>query len=544
MSEPQSFAANISLSFVFSDLAPTLTEVFSDTLMMPKFHPVRFLRRNRSSSNPRSVRGALAFSTAQQYTDFIIGFASIMVLSRLLTPTQIGVYSLALTFVNVVHMLRDLGTTDYLIQVEKLDNTTARSAFTVNLLIAWFLATVLFFSSPLIADFFNESGLSTVLRILTITFLLLPIGATTNAILVREMEFGLRYKISLFQVAVQNGLTVLLAWYGFGYYSLAWGAVAGMATAVIGCLTWAGHYRIRGLGLSQWRPVTHFGIRKTAETVMNQLGAAAPDFVIGRMLGLAQVGLFSRGSGLVRMFRQNVMGSVATVSYSTFARLYREGRDVSTPYLQSITLITGLGWPFLGFASLMAYPVIHIFFGSQWTPAVPILRLMSIAGAVVLPVIQFQSLLTAIGRVGLASLATAAVQATTIGMLVVTAFFGLNAIAAGFIVVGIAHTLAICAVIISMTDATAGAYIRALWPSAVVTLAGLVPAVLVKHVLPPGPDVLWLLTLAAGSATLIGCLLAGAWIGHPLWIEIRDFFIKQLASKRRVTYSAANQSND
>ena len=49
------------------------------------------------------------------------------------------------------------------------------------------------------------------------------------------------------------------------------------------------------------------------------------------------------------------------------------------------------------------------------------------------------------GRVGLASLATAAVQATTIGMLVVTAFFGLNAIAAGFIVVGIAHTLAICA---------------------------------------------------------------------------------------------------
>ena len=84
-----------------------------------------------------------------------------------------------------------------------------------------------------------------------------------------------------------------------------------MATAVIGCLTWAGHYRIRGLGLSQWRPVTHFGIRKTAETVMNQLGAAAPDFVIGRMLGLAQVGLFSRGSGLVRMFRQNVMGSVA-----------------------------------------------------------------------------------------------------------------------------------------------------------------------------------------------------------------------------------------
>ncbi|XRG84289.1 lipopolysaccharide biosynthesis protein [Salinisphaera sp. SPP-AMP-43] len=500
--------------------------------MPRKFSPLRFLRRTPSSDSPQSVRGALFFTTIQQYTNFIVSFASIMILSRLLTPKEIGVYSVALTFLNVVHMLRDLGTSDYLVQVPELDNATARTAFTINLCIAWFLAIVLFFASPLLADFFSEPGLSTVLRILTLTFFLLPIGATINAILVREMEFALRFKINLFQVLVQNGLTVLLAFCGFGYYSLAWGAVAGMATAVCGCLFWAGHYRIRGVGLSQWRPVTHFGVQKTAETVMNQLGGAAPDFVIGRVLGLAEVGLFSRGYGLVRMFRQNVMGAVATVSYSTFARLYREGKDVSAPYLHSITLITGLGWPFLAFSSLMAYPVIHIFFGDQWEASVPILRFMAIAGAIGLTVIQFQTLLTSIGRVGLSSLCTAIMQSATIAMLVVTAFISLKAIAIGFIPVACAQAIAIATLIIRLTPATPAAYLRALLPSAIVTLAGLLPTLCIHNLLTPGPDAIWWPTIAAGLAMLSGCLIAGALIGHPLWIELRDFVVKRLGANR------------
>ena len=96
-----------------------------------------------------------------------------MVLSRLLTPIPNQHFLPRLDLCQrSAHVARpgDHGLSD---TGRRLDDTTARSAFTVNLLIAWFLATVLFFSSPLIADFFNESGLSTVLRILTITFLLL-----------------------------------------------------------------------------------------------------------------------------------------------------------------------------------------------------------------------------------------------------------------------------------------------------------------------------------------------------------------------------------
>ncbi|HET7314995.1 lipopolysaccharide biosynthesis protein, partial [Salinisphaera sp.] len=476
---------------------------------------------------PASIRVALMLSGAQQYTNLLVTFPTIMILSRLLTPAQVGVYSVAVAFVNLVHMLRDFGTTEYLVQVKTLDRDTTRSAFTVTLLIAWSLAGVIFLASPLIADFFREPGLGSVLRILAITYLMLPIGSTTSALLARDMQFGIRYKINTTALFVQNGLTIGLAWYGWGYYSPAWGAVAGMATTVSGCLYWGRHHRVRGVGLKQWREVTRFGVKNTVGTIMNQLGEGAPDFVIGRLLGFSQVGMFSRGYGLVRMFNDNISGAIGAVSYSAFSQRHRDGESAGALFLRSITYITGVGWPFLGFASLMAFPIIRIFFGDQWDTAVPILRFLALASALALLVLQYQNFLTAIGRVGLAALWMTAWQVITIGALIGGAFVGVVAVAAALVpataiaVAGVSIGLVVC------TDITIRDYLRALAPSAVLAAFALTPAALLRIFLVPTPDNLWGPLVGAGALLVIGGL-AGAWLAdHPLWREARALLEKR-----------------
>lgn len=498
---------------------------------MRNLNPFRFLRRFRFGQANPNVRGALAFSTAQQYTDFLISFPAIMILSRLLTPAEIGVYSVCITFVNIVHMLRDMGTSEYLVQAERVDDGAAQSAFTINFLIAWFLAAVLFLISPLLADFFNEAGVGNVLKILALTFLFLPIGSIANAMLIREMQFGIRYKISIAQLIIQNGLTIALAWWGFSYYSPAWGAVAGVATTALGSMVWAREYRIRGVGLSHWRAVTSFGLKKTTETVMNQLGAAAPDFVIGRMLGLAQVGLFSRGFGLPRMFRQNVVGAIGAVSYSTYARHHREGKDPGKLYLKKITLVTGFGWPCLGFASLFAYPIMMIFFGHQWEAAVPILRLMAIFTCIGITVIQYQALLTAIGRPGMASLATLMRQTLLVLSLIIGATVSLYGVAVAYVIVGLIMAVLTIAFMSRYTSLSLTRYVAALWPSARLAVWALVPAAVVRFAYPPASDRLWLPILLGGLCWLIGYGIGLRRTGHPLWHELQPVLAK-LRSRR------------
>ncbi|WP_423823594.1 lipopolysaccharide biosynthesis protein [Salinisphaera sp. SPP-AMP-43] len=477
----------------------------------------------------------MAFSTAQQYTGFLITLPSIMILSRLLTPSEVGVYSVSITFVNIVHMLRDMGTSEYLVQLKEVDNDSARSAFTINLIIAWILALTLFFISPWLATFFNEAGIEPVLKILSLTFLVLPIGSIINAMLVREMQFGLRYKINVTQLLVQNGLTIALAWYGFSYYSPAWGAVAGMTATALGCLYWASEYRIRGLSLKQWRAVTDFGVKKTFETVSKQLGAAAPDFVIGRMLGMAQVGLFSRGQGLPRMFRQNIVGAIGAVSYSAYARHYREGGDPAELYLHKITLVTGLAWAFLGFASLFAYPIMMIFFGNQWVEAVPILRFMAVFAAISMSIVQYETLLTAIGRPGMAAIVTVIRQGLVIACLVAAATVSINVVAMALVPTAFVSLVVTLAFLSVYTTITPGRYLRAIKPSACIAVCALVPAAAMRWIYPPGPEAIWGPCFAGGLLWLAGYMLGMRYFDHPLWQEIKPVLAKLQPQRQRAS---------
>ncbi|HET7315663.1 MAG TPA: hypothetical protein VFJ08_15040, partial [Salinisphaera sp.] len=191
----------------------------------------------------------------------------------------------------------------------------------------------------------------------------------------------------------------------------------------------------------------------------------------------------------------------------------------------------------LGFASLMAFPIIRIFFGDQWDTAVPILRFLALASALALLVLQYQNFLTAIGRVGLAALWMTAWQVITIGALIGGAFVSVVAVAAALVpataiaVAGVSIGLVVC------TDITIRDYLRALAPSAVLAAFALAPAALLRIFLVPTSDNLWGPLVGAGALLIIGGL-AGAWLAnHPLWREVRV-----LLEKRRNFRPAARES--
>lgn len=476
------------------------------------------VQRDNSNERP-SIRIALFFSAARQYTGFLITLPTIMILSRLLTPTQVGVYSIALAFINLVHMLRDFGTSGYLVQAPVLDRATVRSAFTITLIIAWALAAILFVASPLVAGLFRSDGVGSVLRILCIVYLLMPIGSTVLSMLARELMYGVIYKISVFERIVQSGVTIWLAWLGYGYYSPAWGAVAGRIANVLACFYWANEYRARGLSLQKWREISRFGVQKTGGSIMERLGESSPDFVIGRMIGLPDVAMFSRGFGLVRMFKENLSGTVKGVSYSTFAQLHRDGGNPGVFFMRSITYITGVGWLFLVFASLMAFPIIRIFFGNQWDGAVPILRLMAIQMCIQFAVLNYENLLTGIGRVGLATCLIAGWQLLFILTLVVAAFWGLTAMAAGLIPTTGVLVLVVVIILCRFTEVTARGYMKALWPSLGLIAAALFPAVLARLLYTPAADRLWGPLVVSGGLYCLGAAMGGYLTSHPVWID-------------------------
>lgn len=468
-----------------------------------------------------SVRRSLVLSFAQKYTGLALGVPSVIIVSRLLTPAQIGVFSVAAGLVALAQMLRTFGVTEYLVQEKTLTEGMIRTTFTVNLILAWSLAAMLFGASWLIARFYGDPGVGDVCRALSGTFVLTPFGLTAMALLQRNMEFGALYKIHTVENVVRSGLTVGLAYIGFSYMSMAWASLASMAAMVLGCTIWGYRYRAPGLGLSEWRRMLPFGIKQTICDVAVQLGAQAPNVVIGKMLGMADAGFYSRGYGAVNMFRDKVIGAISAVAFPAFAAEHRERNQAPQLFRRDLVYLTGISWPFFAFCALMAFPIIRIMFGDQWGAAVPLMRWLCVAAIVGTLIYHCNILFVAIGRVGSATLIEVQYQLARLGITILAALYSVEAVAASqLLVYGIAVTLYYRKAH-KLGAIEIGKCAKALIPSIWVTVAAsiapaivtLLPQLLAGHMVAR--------VLVACSGAGIGWLMGLVAVKHPLLEELQ-----------------------
>lgn len=92
---------------------------------------------------------------------------------------------------------------------------------------------------------------------------------------------------------------------------------------------------------------------------------------MGRILGFANAGFYSRGYGPINMFREKVVSAINAVAYPRFAAEHRSTGTAPQLILKSLMYLTRISWPVFVFAEMMAFPMIRIIFSDQWGAAVP-----------------------------------------------------------------------------------------------------------------------------------------------------------------------------
>ncbi len=182
-----------------------------------------------------AIRRSLGFSALTQLINFLLSFGSVIIVSRLLTPEEIGIFSVSVSLLGFAHILRDFGVGNYLIQVKEVTRANMRAAFSVMLYSSWLIAALLFLARGPIADFYNREGVAEVIGLIAFNFLIIPFGAPILSVLRREMQFGRITIVSTANTFVQVSVTVICAMNGLSYLSMAWGSIAGMATNVNPC---------------------------------------------------------------------------------------------------------------------------------------------------------------------------------------------------------------------------------------------------------------------------------------------------------------------
>lgn len=466
-----------------------------------------------------SIRKAFAFAFLGRYAGLTMNIVSSMIIARLLSPAEIGVFSVTMVLLSFISTLRDFGAGQYLLQEKQLTQDRLRATWTVQLGSGLFAGAIVLIVARPVAIFYGDPRMTDIMMVIALNFWLNPFGTMTNTWLMREMRFdvlaGLRFSSDLTGACT----CVLLAWKGYGPISLALGNLS--ATAVYAVLST--RFRPAALpwlpGTRELRRVLGFGGKISTIGLVNNAGWSAPELLLGKLQDLSAAAFFSRANGLASMFMRLIFDATQAVALPMFAKQSREG-NVNGAFIVAMSYLSVLGWTFFGFTALLAFPLVHLLYGPQWDAAVSLTRLLSIGLGVGLLASLCPTALTATGAVNRLFRVTVCAAGIYMSVIAVGAWVGLMATGISFIVV---HVLLSC-LWLFYTQRELNFEWRALGKAlcqsfTVAAIALLAPALVVSIFgWQPSQPVLPLIFAATGGALLF--FAAVFWTRHPIRVEL------------------------
>ncbi|WP_292044086.1 oligosaccharide flippase family protein [Massilia sp. UBA6681] len=414
----------------------------------------------------------------------LMRFVVSILLARILSPAEIGVYSMTVVFVNLAHVFRDFGVSTYLQREPELTPDKIRSATGVVFTSSWLIAIAMFLSSGAIGRWFNEPEIVPVMQVLSIGFLLIPFGAITNALLTRELAAEKQAIVNMIGTLSFCISCVVLAKLGHGSMSLAYANLINITACAVALIPLRPKNMPWLPAFDHWRSVTHFGLGSLLSSSMVALNNAIPDLLLGKLGNARHVGLLSRANSTVTIFT-HVAGS--TVSYgavSYMAQAHHRGESLEPVLTRATALLTGVGWTALAVTTVLGKDIVLALYGEAWLECVPAILPLSVAAGVVMAFHYIPIAVTAIGRPYLSAAPVAATLLARIGFALVL----FDGTLAGFGWVLCLATLAAAPITLLQQRRYFGfgtmSLLRALLPSAFVTAGTTVIAGLLALLLP------------------------------------------------------------
>jgi PST family polysaccharide transporter len=327
----------------------------------------------------RSIRGGMT-TIGSQGGKFVLTMAGTVILARLLTPTDFGLFGMVTVVTGFAEMFKDAGLSMATVQQEKITHEQISTLFWVNVLISAALGLCVLAGSPLVAWFYGRPELTAVTAALSVSFLIGGLAIQHQALLRRHMRFGALAAIQIGSQAVSLLTAIGLARLGYRHWALVAGvlssALAGTLLTFLSC-PWIPCRMRRGTGV---RDMLRFGGHLTAFNCVNYFSRNADNILIGKYIGADALGLYARAYSLFMLPIGQIRTPLEQVALPGLSSLRNEPERYLRYYRRFLDIVASLTLPVTMYCAVEAHFLVPLLLGPQWLGAVPVFRILAIAG--------------------------------------------------------------------------------------------------------------------------------------------------------------------
>lgn len=375
-----------------------------------------------------TIASGMFWRFGEKITAQAVSFIVSVILARILMPEDYGVVALVNVFIAIAEIFVTSGLGTALIQKKEATELDFSTLFWCNLILSVVIYLIVFCTAPLIANFYGQTLLTPVLRILAVRIPINAVNSIQNAYVSRNMDFQKFFFATIIGTVVSAVVGIAMAYGGYGVFALVAQVLTNSLIDTI-CLFILIKWRPRLLfSIKSARPLMQYGWKILATdligTIFNQLNA----FVIGKKYTSSDLAYYTQGKKIPDMISNNLGATLSAVLFPAMS-LSNGTEDIKRIRRKSLKLLEYILFPLMLGLIAVADKLTIVLLTEKWISAVPYIRITSIAAVIgVLGTTLIQET-KAIGRSDLTLKIELIKKPVMLAVLLVAMHFGVRAIA-------------------------------------------------------------------------------------------------------------------
>lgn len=387
----------------------------------------------------KTTVNGLKWTSLRTILQSVFQLVQIAVLARILPREAFGLVALTLMVVNFTTLFMDMGLNAAILNRKEPTREEYSSLYFLSIAVSLVVYVVLVFTGPLIAGFYQEDELLRLIPLLGLNVILMAIGRQHNTVLQKEFQFESIAVISLISVAAGLVVAVVTALLGWGVYSLVFSTLSVSLISNV----WMMHrntkkhplmFRIRKKELM---PFLKVGGYNMGSNLMDFFFRESDTLIIGKIMGADTLGLYTLAKQLVIKIYNILNPILMNVLNPVLSSIQSDKHRVKELVLKAVALVSLVAWPVYVLVAILSFPLLLILYGHDYTSGWLVLSAMAVTYLIQSVFTPSGSLQIATGRTDTGFYWTVVQAVCTPLLILITAPFGINAVAIGVAILNI-----------------------------------------------------------------------------------------------------------
>lgn len=332
-----------------------------------------------SSLKQKSVKGVawnLIELISHQGIKFVLG----VILARLLTPEDFGLIGMITVFFTVAQVFVSGGFSQAYIQKNNVSDLDANTVFLTNLVVSLFAYSLLWLAAPAISRFYEQPILIDLIRVMAVVVIINAFNIIQMAQVTRAVDFKRKTKITLSSTIASGLAGVTAAFMGLGVWSLVVQQMSVRIFMTVGLLLTTRWKPRLQFSISSFRSLFSFGAWILAASLIRTVFDNIYILTIGKFFPVAELGFYTNAKKFQQLAGHQIAAAVGAVAFPVLSRLQNEKIRLKTGVRKFLIHSMAFTSPILVTLMVVANPFVVLLLTEKWTPMIPYLQLLCIAG--------------------------------------------------------------------------------------------------------------------------------------------------------------------